>query len=400
MRSDRRARGIVCIRRGLHAGFSNERGGKPIEGDRKTGEGKEDKGKEGKGDGDGGGGDDEAQAQELSDDQKEQIKVAVEEFMSEAIEEVAEVEQTATKWGLESGSGARLDDGEIDELLNLLKFTPNVGDLTNMIGRVNSIMTDIESESKSITHGAPIGYVLGDELSRMAPQEFVNLAKPELRRDLERRMHEHSIQVMERESPEALGHGPMIVLLDGSQSMTDSRHMNSDKTRMTWAIAMAIMLFRRAMSTGQPYVLHKFSHKTYSFKYEQPSKQYADFLKEVMVIENGGTNIDPAMEATIESLKEFPEADVVILSDAQLSQNWYDPDYEDAKRFKTATDEARCKVIGVLINEYEKEAWHGNDGNTVLTPYENLCHAAFQINPQNAEILTEVTEGVFRQVIL
>ena len=320
--------------------------------------------------------------------------------MTEAMEGVADAEQTASKWGLGSGSGVNVGDGEVDELLNLLKACPNVDQLTDMIGRVNSIMNDVESESKSITHGAPIGYVLGDELTRMAPQEFVNLAHPELKRDLERRMAEHSIQIMERESPESLGHGPMIVLLDGSQSMTDTRHMNSSKSRMTWAIAMCVMLFRRAMSTGQPFILHKFSYHTYSFKYEQPAKQYAEFLKEVMVIENGGTYIDPAMEACIESLKEFPEGDVVILSDCELERNWYDPDFDDAKRFKAATDEAKCKVVGVLINESEQSAWHNEGEDTTLTPYQNLCHVAFQINPKNEGMLTQVTQGVFREVIL
>ena len=320
--------------------------------------------------------------------------------MSEAIEEVAEAEQTRAKWGLGSGDNARVGDGEVDELLNLLKECPNVDQLTDMIGRVNSIMNDVESEATSITHGAPIGYVLGDELSRMAPQEFVNLAHPDLKRDLERRMAEHSIQIMERESPDSLGHGPMIVLLDGSQSMTSSHHMNSSKSRMTWAIAMAIMLFRRAMATGQPFILHKFSYNTYSFKYEEPAKQYADFLKEVMVIENGGTNINPAMEATMESLVEFPDGDVVILCDCELSLNWYDPNYEDSKRFKRATDEAKCKVIGVLINESEEAAWHNEGDDTTSTPYQNLCHVAFQINPEHEGMLTQVTQGVFREVIL
>jgi uncharacterized protein with von Willebrand factor type A (vWA) domain len=375
---------------GADAGRAGEKNGKKM------------KGKEGEGKGEGEGGEygeGEAPAG-ISDEQRETIKNAVSEFMNEAMEEVAEAEQTRAKWGLGAGSGVRVGNDEVDELLNLLKTCPNVDQLTDMIGRVNSIMNDVESESKSITHGAPIGYVLGDELTRMAPQEFVNLAHPELKRDLERRMVEHSIQIMERESPESLGHGPMIVLLDGSQSMTSSRHMNSKESRMTWAIAMCVMLFRRAMSTGQPFILHKFSYHTYSFKYEQPAKQYAEFLKEVMVIENGGTYIDPAMEATIESLKEFPEGDVVILSDCELDQNWYDPEYDDAKRFKQATDEAKCKVIGVLINESEHAAWHNQGDDTTSTPYQNLCHVAFQINPKHEGMLTQVTQGVFREVIL
>lgn len=375
---------------GGNAGKAGEKNGKPMDGEGKG------EASEGEGEGEGSG----ESSADLTDEQKEQIKNAVSTFMTEAMEGVADAEKTASKWGLGSGSGVNVGDGEVDELLNLLKACPNVDQLTDMIGRVNSIMNDVESESKSITHGAPIGYVLGDELTRMAPQEFVNLAHPELKRDLERRMAEHSIQVMERESPESLGHGPMIVLLDGSQSMTDTRHMNSSKSRMTWAIAMCVMLFRRAMSTGQPFILHKFSYHTYSFKYEQPAKQYAEFLKEVMVIENGGTYIDPAMEACIESLKEFPEGDVVILSDCELEQNWYDPDFDDAKRFRAATDEAKCKVVGVLINESEQSAWHNEGEDTTSTPYQNLCHVAFQINPKNEGMLTQVTQGVFREVIL
>tara|TARA_Y100001938_G_scaffold142502_2_gene213847 strand:- start:21147 stop:22829 length:1683 start_codon:yes stop_codon:yes gene_type:complete len=371
------------------AGKAGERNGEAVE---------DGEGESGSGDSDGEGGE-HFNGDDFTDEQKEQIKNAVAEFMGQAMEEVAEAEKTTSKWGLGQGSFANVTDGEVDELLNLLKTAPNVDQLTEMIGRVSGIMNDVESEAKSITHGAPVGYILGDELTRMAPQEYVNLAHPDLKMDLQRRMHEHSIQVLERESPDSLGHGPMIVLLDGSQSMMN-RHMNSTKSRMTWAVSMAIMLFRRAMSTGQPFILHKFSYSTYSFKYEQPAKQYADFLKEVMVHENGGTYIDEAMEATIESLKEYPEGDVVILSDCELSQNWYDPDYDDANRFKAATDEAKCKVVGVLINESQASAWHNEGDDTTSTPYQNLCHVAFQINPAHDGMLTQVTEGVFREVIL
>jgi uncharacterized protein with von Willebrand factor type A (vWA) domain len=216
-------------------------------------------------------------------------------------------------------------------------------------------------------------------------------------------MYEHGIQVTERESTEAMGHGPMIVLLDGSQSMVTNR--NQDKSsRITWGIAMAVMLFRRAMETGQPFVLHKFSGSTRSFKYENPSRQYADFIKEVMVIENGGTEIGKALQATQDSLTEFPEADIVILSDAELERNFYEEGDEQIVEFKRVTDAAQCKVIGVLINECTDKPWwcRNNEGDemTLLTPYELMCHAAFQINPSDSDMIHDVTKDVFRQVIL
>ena len=68
--------------------------------------------------------------------------------------------------------------------------------------------------------------------------------------------------------------------------------------------------------------------------------------------------------------------------------------------FNKATEEAKCKVIGVLINESDAEAWHGDDGDTTSTPYQNLCHVAFQINPNHSDMVTQVTDGVFREIIL
>lgn len=352
--------------------------------------------KDGKQDGEQGGSGT-ASPQEAQEEQL--IKEAVSEFMDKAVNEVAEAEKTASKWGIGSGSAHNVSEGEIDELLNLLKTAPNIDSLTDMIGRISGIMNDVESEATSITHGAPIGYVLGDELSRMSPQEYVNLAHPDLRLDLKRRIQEHSVQVIERESPESLGQGPMIVLLDGSQSMMND-YCNSDKCRMTWAVAMAIMLYRRAMTTGQPFILHKFSYNTYSFRYDRPASQYANFLKEVMVMENGGTNIDPAMDSAIESLKEYPEGDMVILSDCELNRKWYNPEGKEVLNFNRATAEAKCKVVGVLINESEASAWHGDDEDTTSSPFQNLCHVAFQINPKHKDMVTQVTDGVFREIIL
>jgi len=398
---------------GGDAGSSGEKGGKPESNNEASqkGEGEDD----GQGDGGGSEGNQDSSDEDSSEQkggqggpgtaspQEEQedlrIKEAVSEFMDKAVNEVAEAEKTASKWGLGSGSSHNVTEGEVDELLNLLKTAPNIDNLTEMIGRLNGIMNDVESEATSITHGAPIGYVLGDELSRMSPQEYVNLAHPDLRLDLKRRIQEHSVQVVERETPESLGQGPMIVLLDGSQSMMNS-YCNTEKCRMTWAVAMAIMLYRRAMITGQPFILHKFSYNTYSFRYDRPSSQYADFLKEVMVMENGGTNVDPAMDAAIKSLKEYPEGDMVILSDCELGRKWYDPEGKEVLDFSRATAEAKCKVVGVLINESEASAWHGDGNDTTSTPFQNLCHVAFQINPEHSDMVTRVTDGVFREIVL
>ena len=383
------------------AGGAGENNGKPQSNDEDgSGGGSEEDDGSGKGDGDSQGeGDGQGGSGDASQEQEEQIKNAVAEFMDKAVNEVAEAEKTASKWGVGSGSGANVSEGETDELLNLLKTAPNIDQLTQMIGRISGIMNDVESEATSITHGAPVGYVLGDELERMSPQEYVNLAHPDLRLDLKRRIQEHSVQVVERESPESLGQGPMIVLLDGSQSMMTS-YCNSEKCRMTWAVAMTIMLYRRAMTTGQPFILHKYSYNTFSFKFDNPASQYTDFLKEVMVMENGGTHVDPAMDAAIETLKDYPEGDMVILSDCELHRKWYDPRGKEVMAFNKATEEAKCKVIGVLINESDAEAWHGDDGDTTSTPYQNLCHVAFQINPNHSDMVTQVTDGVFREIIL
>lgn len=380
-------------------------------------EGTEASGEDGSGDGGSSGKDG---SYEVSEEAKEAIAQAVDEYMDEAMDEVAEAQRTQHSWGLEEGSGLDVSQEDVDVILNLLASHEDCKKITEMVGRVQSILDGVETESEAQDGAIPTGYALGDMIAKASPTDLAMLRHPQLKADVFRRASEGGLQIMERTAPESMGQGPIIALVDGSGSMSNWHPKNSYeypegtncRTPLNWATAMAISLFRKASDNGQPFILHKFSSITLSFRYDNPVKEYSEFLKQIMSVEDGGTELAEPLLRASQSLKEYPEADVVILSDAVVSHRFGDKDFEPVRNFREAVELSESKAIGVLIADREmpqeglgplefEEALneiksHQEDR---MKPYEALCDIAFQIDIADPDAVNNITEQVFKEVV-
>ena len=359
---------------------------------------------------------------EVSDAAKQDIDQAVDQFIDKAMEQVADAQKTQYAWGLDEGSGLSLKDEDVDCILNLLSVSPDSKRITEMVGRVQSILDGIETDSESVDGTVPTGYSLGDAIAKASPTDLAMLHHPKLKADVFRRAQEGGLQVMERTTPESLGRGPCIALVDGSGSMGSWAPTNSSaypegtcsKTPANWAAAMAIALYKRASENNQTFILHQFSGHTQSYRYDNPAMQYAEFLKQVMTSEGGGTELVAPLKRAAKSLKEYPEADVVILSDCMVGGTFRLKDSAPIVEFREAIEASGSKAIGVLIAELYKVDDAYNYGpiereeeledcerrnSRRMIPYEHLCDVAFQIDIGDVDAINNITEQIFNEVI-
>ena len=380
-------------------------------------EGTEGSSEDGSGDGESSGKDG---SYEVSEEAKEAIAQAVDEYMDEAMDEVAEAQRTQHSWGLEEGSGLDVSQEDVDAILNILASHEDCKKITEMVGRVQSILDGVETEAEAQDGAIPTGYALGDMIAKASPTDLAMLRHPQLKADVFRRASEGGLQIMERTAPESMGQGPIIALVDGSGSMTTWSPKNSREypegtnsmAPLNWATAMAFSLFRKAADNGQPFILHKFSFITQSFRYDNPAKEYSEFLRQIMCAEDGGTELEEALKRASQSLKEYPEADVVILSDAIVSHRYGEKDFEPVKDFREAVELSESKAIGVLISDKERpteglgplefeEALNEIKVHEAerMKPYEALCDIAFQIDIADPDAVNNITEQVFKEVV-
>ena len=380
-------------------------------------EGTEDTSEDGSGEGES----PEQNGYEVSDSAKQDIDQAVDQFIDKAMDQVAEAQKTQYAWGLDEGSGSSLKDEDVDCILNLLSVSPESKRITEMVGRGQSILDGVETDSESADGTVPTGYSLGDTIAKASPTDLAMLHHPKLKADVFRRAQEGGLQVMERTTPESLGRGPCIALVDGSGSMGSWAPRNDgfpegtcSKTPANWAAAMAIALYKRASENNQPFILHQFSGHTQSYRYDNPSMQYVEFLKQIMTSEDGGTELEEPLKRAAKSLKEYPEADVVILSDCMVGRKFRDKDSAPVVEFREAIEASGSKAIGVLIAElYKVDDAHNygpiereeelDDCETRnkyrMIPYERLCDVAFQIDISDVDAINNITEQIFNEVI-
>ena len=361
----------------------------------------------------------------VSDTAIEDINNAVDKFMDTAMEQVADAQKTQHSWGLDPGSGCSLKEEDVDYILNLLSLSEDSKRITDMVGRVQSILDGVETESQSVDGTTPTGYSLGDTIAKASPTDLAMLRHPTLKADVFRRAQEGGLQVMERTTPEPMGCGPCIALVDGSGSMTNyglhGRELKEHVTNRSpanWAAAMAIALYKRAVENNQPFILHHFSGRTRSYRYDNPAKDYVEFLKHLMNPQNGGTEFVEPLSRTSKSLKEYPDADVVILSDCEIHPEWHTKHSKEISDFREAVELAEAKVIGVLIaplttakdtygspgkkmgpleiEKYTELATADNEKR--MTPYKSLCDVAFQIDIDDVNAIDNITEQIFKEV--
>ena len=113
---------------------------------------------------------------------------------------------------------------------------------------------------KKIVHapGEMVGYTYGNDLNALAPEELVNMVVPELYDLFLLRFIRGELRIEETVGVDRAGQGPIIVICDESQSMTEELDA-AGNTREMWSKAFSLALSDQARRDNRDFVYIGFS---------------------------------------------------------------------------------------------------------------------------------------------
>jgi Mg-chelatase subunit ChlD len=187
-----------------------------------------------------------------------------------------------------------------------------IREIANMAGRMLVALRGALQKRAVPLPEETIGVELGEDVTALVPEEYALLGIPTTEADVLRRLVERRAVQFERRGREKKERGPLIILLDESDSMMESDHRN------TWAKAAAVALTRLAWEGKRPVAWISFSSMTRITLL--PPGSHAELLVAANRFLSGGTHIPRALHAGLAALREleqrgFRGADFVLISD-------------------------------------------------------------------------------------
>jgi len=265
---------------------------------------------------------DAAQNQQLVDEiesalghNQSRIRRIVDSATGSAVQEVEEVADVVTSWGLDKGGFERLPLENKLAILAVLKEQKKFKDMGKMVGRLRNIAIGSRKvkvdQSKVELHSI----TSGNDISRLLPQELISLRRPTLKLDFYRRYTEKQLMQYDLRQNEQKGQGPIICLIDTSGSMRK-------ESRESWSKAVALGLAEIAARERRGFAYALFAGPgdeliCGDFGQARPSPEQLLTLAQSFI--GGGTDFEKPLSYALDKIKEskFSQADVVMITDGE-----------------------------------------------------------------------------------
>jgi uncharacterized protein with von Willebrand factor type A (vWA) domain len=316
-------------------------------------------------------------AQELAerDDQQQQqaLGLAVHEAIKKAVEDGKEAADVIGQLpGRDPGMDARMNPDEMIELAERWRKNEDLRRVAMMAGRLRRDM--YQKRARRVRGGLEemVDVKLGNDIGLLLPHEMSLLKHPLLKRDFQRRYHEHSLLEFETEGLDTAGRGPLVICVDGSGSMFGERN--------EWARAVSLALLTIARREKRDAAVVEFSSpgQTASWEFLRREgvkpERILDFITHIF---EGGTHIYSGLEVSrtfIDSRPEFKQADIVLITDG--GDRFEELDAEIRAHFR----EKGVRVHGVSIGISAED-------NTYL---QKMCDTV--VDTDNLEGANEATD--------
>ena len=245
----------------------------------------------------------------------EKASKAVDE-LRDTLEGLAEVGMTGMP-GTSTAAGGQLSAKAIRSLAARLKTDARLKQIALLAGRFKRIAAS--KRRQKLKHGADeiSDIEQGADLGRLLPSELMQLTHRTRRLLFLKNLLERQAMQYQLIGNQALGKGPLVVLLDKSGSM--------DGPRDIWATALSLALLDQAQRERRPFALVEFDYRV---KFETVVKP-GEPLPEAALFTAcaGGTEIADAVNRGLELIRQHPgqlrKADLVLVtdggSDAQMA---------------------------------------------------------------------------------
>jgi uncharacterized protein with von Willebrand factor type A (vWA) domain len=256
----------------------------------------------------------------LTDSEMSTLRQSMRRGLESAQEQADQWGDAAAAWGVEPGELEELSFQEKFALADQMTKNPNMGKITDLMGRFKNIVNS--TIANSTTHGIDevVDITLGNDLGRMLPSELVKLAESE---DLFFADYlEGKLLTYELKGVEQVGKGPIVACLDVSYSMNGDREV--------WAKAVVLALMHLAQKQKRAFGLVTFEAKVISSQFWSAGETATiqEKIKIASIQSNGGGTdfYAPLMKAFEFIGKEqgLKPADVAILTDGEFNFNQSD----------------------------------------------------------------------------
>lgn len=278
-----------------------------------------------------------------------------------AVEEVEAVDEVITAWGLDKGGFERLSVDKKLALLSVLKEQKKFRDMGKLVGRMRNIAITSRKVKVDQARVELHSITVGDDISRLLPQELAALRKPALKLDFYRRWSEKQLMQYDLRHNEPKGQGPIIALIDSSGSMRKD-------TREEWSKALALGLAEIAARERRGFAYALFAGENDELICDEFTLGYpapAQLLALAQGFIGGGTDFDKPLKFALAKLHEakFHHADIVLITDGEcvLSEAFF---AELIKEKATRSFRIYSILIGhspCELSRWSDEVWSIND---------------------------------------
>lgn len=261
---------------------------------------------------------------------------------------VADLNDSLQAWGRGIGAGGPRDAGQSIDLGRRLADNAKMRRLFEVFGRMRdqalAVRRRVLDRTDEELHEVRPGRGL-DDVGRLIPHELVALSHPLLKRDFQRRLLDGGVLTYALRGTDQRGHGPVVVCLDTSSSMSGEKELWSKAVTLTF-VELARRRRRRChvvcFSSGEA-GLREFEMN--------PGNPWAVALERTLDLAEhfpgGGTDFRPPLEAAARRLaaRDLRRGDLILITDGECE---VDPEWRAA--FLERKRKQNFAVYSILID--------------------------------------------------
>lgn len=227
---------------------------------------------------------------------------------TEAADAAADEAGLMAAFGVEDGELQRMSIPERLALAKRLRGS-RLAQFAALIGKFRHLESAARRHRITLVPEEIVGVTLGDDLTRLAPEEVVNMAVPELADDFWLRFVNRELLVYAVAGRERMGQGPIVVVCDESGSMNAEDVVGG--SREAWSKALALALADRARAQGRDFHYIGFSSAAQQWSCSLP-KGRATLDQTMTMAEHfwgGGTDYERPLSMALDVVESYDERD-------------------------------------------------------------------------------------------
>lgn len=267
----------------------------------------------------------------------------------QAAQEQEDEDNLMRAFGVDDGDLKRMPFTERAGLANRLKNN-RLAKFAKLIGQFKALQA---AESRRKVKHAPDevnNVILGDDLTRLAPSEWINFASDELEDDFWLRYVNKQVLCYDLIGTERVGQGPIVVVCDESGSMEYNTVQGG--TAEAWSKALALALCEQARSKGRDFYYIGFSsaRQQYTVKMEGGKAKLSDVIDMTEHFFGGGTHFEKPLLDALAIVEQYDDKDgkrpdIVFITD----DDYYGSDEEFMRRWNKTKERYDLRCFGIAM---------------------------------------------------